>query len=123
MPVKFIAFLDNNRKSVACSLFLTVLLRFILTAVKYGIIIRGTIEHFNTERTFLMRNVFTRFMTFFSTVLFSFCALTPVAFAAGNPNTGDNNKVGLVVGLLIASVVVIVLLLVLSAMKKKKGKR
>ena len=122
MPVKFIAFPDNKRKSVACSLFLTVLLRFILTAVKYGIIIRGTIEHFNTERTFLMRNVITRFMTFFSTVLFSFCALTPVAFAA-NPNTGDNNKVGLVVGLLIASVVVIVLLLVLSAMKKKKGKR
>ena len=70
-----------------------------------------------------MRNVITRFMTFFSTVLFSFCALTLVAFAAGNPNTGDNNKVGLVVGLLIASVVVIVLLLVLSAMKKKKGKR
>ncbi len=70
-----------------------------------------------------MRKSITHFMTFLSSLMFSFFALTPVAFAANNPNTGDNNKVGLMIGLLIASVVVIVLLLVVSSMKKKKGKR
>lgn len=69
-----------------------------------------------------MRGTITRLLTFLSAVAGSFFALTPVAYAAVNPNTGDNNKVGLVIGLLIASVVVIVLLLVLSAMSKKKKK-
>ena len=66
-----------------------------------------------------MRSIINRFLTFVSAFAFSFFALSPVAFAV-NPNTGDNNKVGLVFGLLIASAVVIVLLLVVSSMKKKK---
>ena len=51
-------------------------------------------------------------------------ALTPTVFATGIPYTGDDNKVGLVIGLLVVSVIVIVLLLVLSAAsKKKKGRK
>ncbi len=70
-----------------------------------------------------MRSTITRLMTFLSALAASCFALTPVAYAAVNPNTGDNNKVGLVIGLLIASVVVIVLLLILSAASKKKKRR
>lgn len=69
-----------------------------------------------------MRSIIHRLACLLSSFVLGFWALTPVVFAAGNPNTGDHNKVGLVVGLLIASVVVIVLLLVMSAMKKKKSK-
>ena len=70
-----------------------------------------------------MRGIFRRFSAYLSSLALSLWALSTVAFAAGNPNTGDDNKVGLVIGLLIASVVVIVLLLVLSALKKKKSKQ
>ncbi len=66
-----------------------------------------------------MRNTITRLLTFLSAFAASFFALTPVAFAANNPSTGDNNKVGLVIGLLVVSAIIIVLLLVLSAAKKK----
>ena len=69
-----------------------------------------------------MRSIFSRFSSYLSSLALSFWALTTVAFAAGNPNTGDDNKVGLVMTLLIVSVVIIVVLLVLSAMKKKKSK-
>ena len=43
-----------------------------------------------------------------------------VAFAASNPNTGDNNMVPLVIGLLVVSAIVIVVLLVISGKKKKR---
>ena len=40
-----------------------------------------------------MRSTINRFLTFLSAFAVSFFALTPVAFAVENPNTGDNNMV------------------------------
>ena len=56
-----------------------------------------------------MRKIAARLLTFLS-----------VAFAASNPNTGDNNMVPLVIGLLVVSAIVIVVLLVISGKKKKR---
>ena len=67
-----------------------------------------------------MRSTINRFLTFLSAFAVSFFALTPVSFAVENPNTGDNNMVPVVIGLLAVSAIVIVLLLVISAAKKKK---
>lgn len=67
-----------------------------------------------------MRSTINRFLTFLSAFAACFFALTPVAFAATNPNTGDNNMVPVVIGLLAVSAIVIVLLLIISAAKKKK---
>ena len=71
-----------------------------------------------------MRNLFQRLVVFLSAFAASFFALTPTVFATGIPYTGDDNKVGLVIGLLVVSVIVIIALLVLSAAsKKKKGRK
>ena len=71
-----------------------------------------------------MRNLFQRLTVFLSAFAASFFALTPTVFATGIPYTGDDNKVGLVIGLLVVSVIVIFALLVLSAAsKKKKGRK
>lgn len=67
-----------------------------------------------------MRSTINRFSDFSFCFAVSFFALTPVAFAVENPNTGDNNMVPVVIGLLAVSAIVIVLLLVISAAKKKK---
>ena len=56
-----------------------------------------------------MRNLFQRLVVFLSAFAASFFALTPTVFATGIPYTGDDNKVGLVIGLLVVSVIVIVL--------------
>ena len=50
-----------------------------------------------------MRKIAARLLTFLSAFAASFFALTPVAFAASNPNTGDNNMVPLVIGLLVST--------------------
>lgn len=67
-----------------------------------------------------MHKIAARLLTFLSAFAASFFALTPVAFAASNPNTGDNNMVPLVIGLLVVSAIVIVVLLVISGKKKKR---
>ena len=67
-----------------------------------------------------MRKIAARLSRFLSAFAASFFALTPVAFAAVVANTGDNNMVPLVIGLLVVSAIVIVVLLVISGKKKKR---
>ncbi len=67
-----------------------------------------------------MRSRLNQILTCFFAFVASFVVLTPTAFAANNPNTGDNNMVPVVIGALVVSAILIVVLLLLSSKKKKR---